>query len=179
METHGQLKITVAVRRLASVSQALSPGPDVEARDFEIKELVRLIEENASQFFREGSIYDLARRHEHLALIHKVTVTPCALLLGGPEPEVTNRVLRQYSTHTDYFIRVTFADEDGELIRFDGRASQHKMFLGFSHSSLRSQTCWFMAPIMRSLFDHQQNVLRELDRHFRIRQDRCPYSPRR
>ncbi|OCL01938.1 RdRP-domain-containing protein [Glonium stellatum] len=153
---------------------ALSPGPDVEARDFEIKELVRLIEENASQFFREGSIYDLARRHEHLALIHKVTVTPCALLLGGPEPEVTNRVLRQYSTHTDYFIRVTFADEDGELIRFDGRASQHKIFherfksvldngvniagrrftfLGFSHSSLRSQTCWFMAPIMRTGVD--------------------------
>jgi len=166
VQTHGPLKITVAVRKLAS--QVPWPGPDVEARDFDIKELARLIRESAARFSREGSIYDLAQRHEHLALIHKVTVTPCGLLLGGPEPEVTNRVLRKYSGYTDYFIRVTFADEDGELIRFDGRASQQKIFherfksilehginiagrsftfLGFSHSSLRSQTCWFMAPV--------------------------------
>jgi hypothetical protein len=166
VQTHGPLKITVAVRRLAS--QVPWPGPDVEARDFDIKELARLIHESAAHFSREGTIYDLAQRHEHLALIHKVTVTPCGLLLGGPEPEVTNRVLRKYSGYTDYFVRVTFADEDGELIRFDGRASQQKIFherfklflehginiagrsftfLGFSHSSLRSQTCWFMAPV--------------------------------
>lgn len=166
VQTYGPLKITVAVRRLAS--QVPWPGPEVEARDFDIKELARLIRESAARFSSEGSIYDLAQRYEHLALVHKVTVTPCSLLLGGPEPEVTNRVLRKYSGHTDYFIRVTFADEDGELIRFDGRASQQKIFherfksilehginiagrlftfLGFSHSSLRSQTCWFMAPV--------------------------------
>lgn len=126
VRTHGPLKITVAVRRLAS--QVPWPGPDVEARDFDIKELARLIRESAARFSREGSIYDLAQRHEHLALIHRVTVTPCGLLLGGPEPEVTNRVLRKYSGYTDHFIRVTFADEDGELIRFDGRASQQKIF---------------------------------------------------
>lgn len=64
-------------------------------------------------------------------------------------------------------MRVTFVDEDGESVRYDRKADQELIyeerfkrflrdpfslpgrefkFLGFSHSSLRSQTCWFMAP---------------------------------
>lgn len=60
-------------------------------------------------------------------------------------------------------------DEDGEAVRYDPKADQKLIyekrfkafmdgsfiiagrgfsFLGFSHSSLRSQTCWFMAPFM-------------------------------
>lgn len=63
-------------------------------------------------------------------------------------------------------MRVSFADEDGLPVHFDGRANQESVynrfrtilrdgldiggrtfeFLGFSHSSLRCHQCWFMAP---------------------------------
>lgn len=60
-------------------------------------------------------------------------------------------------------------DEDGDAVKYDPRANQDEIFhgrfkkfldnsfhiagqgysfLGFSHSSLRSQTCWFMAPFV-------------------------------
>jgi RNA dependent RNA polymerase len=102
-------------------------------------------------------------------------VTPAGIYLEGPEPETTNRVLRAYSDHADHFLRVTFADEDGERVRFDrfvsfetifhsrfksvldgaiSIADRRFSFLGFSHSSLRDQTCWFMAP-----FEHDGVVL--------------------
>ena len=82
-------------------------------------------------------------------------------------PKVSNRVIRSYPDHSDYFIRVNFADEDGERLGYDNHASNQRIyrdrfkkilrgsidiagnryrFLGFSHSSLRSQTCWFCAP---------------------------------
>ena len=82
-------------------------------------------------------------------------------------------MLRKYKHHIDSFIRVTFSDEDGEQLKFQfdctndeiydkfqgvlddaiplcGRTFQ---FLGFSQSSLRSQTAWFMAPFTVSKID--------------------------
>ncbi|OAP64177.1 hypothetical protein AYL99_00149 [Fonsecaea erecta] len=101
--------------------------------------------------------------------IHRVTVTPAGIYLNGPELTASNRVLRQYRTHADCFLRVLFSEEDETRIEFDrdtsnervlrGRflsilrdglniANEHFDFLGFSHSSLRSQTCWFMRPFV-------------------------------
>ena len=75
-------------------------------------------------------------------------------------------MLRRYDDHTDYFMRVEFSEENGDPIMFDQTASLDQIyrsrfknvmldglivggrkfeFLGFSHSSLRSQTCWYMA----------------------------------
>jgi hypothetical protein len=91
------------------------------------------------------------------------------VFLYGPDPETTNRVLRQYADHHDYFLRVQFCDEDGGQVRFNSKVSNYKIyherfkdiltngikigdrqygFLGFSHSSLRAQTCWFVAPFI-------------------------------
>ncbi|KAH9824517.1 RNA-dependent rna polymerase like protein [Teratosphaeria destructans] len=113
--------------------------------------------------------YELSKRHTHINLIHKVVITPAGTYLEGPEPEPTNRVLRKYPNHTDHFIRVVFQDEEGGSVRYDPRsnhdmifherfkqvldgtiviAGQSFTFLGFSHSSLRSQSCWFMAPMI-------------------------------
>ncbi|KIW30891.1 uncharacterized protein PV07_02583 [Cladophialophora immunda] len=101
--------------------------------------------------------------------IHRVTVTPTGIYLNGPELTASNRVLRQYRAHSDCFLRVLFSEEDATRIEFDrdtsnervlqGRfltilrtglniAGEHFDFLGFSHSSLRSQTCWFMRPFV-------------------------------
>jgi hypothetical protein len=85
-------------------------------------------------------------------------LTPC---------QVTNRVLRKYEDHIDSFVRVTFGDEDGEQLQFRFDTSNDEVydrfqailndsiplcgrkfqFLGFSQSSLRSQTAWLMAPL--------------------------------
>ena len=111
-------------------------------------------------------------------------MTPTGCYLEGPAHEPRNRVLRKYAAFTDNFLRVTFADEDGEPIRFNRQASNEEIFhgrfkkvlggiiniagsgyefLGFSHSSLRSQTCWFMAPfIMHGTVTHARLVIDQL-----------------
>lgn len=92
--------------------------------------------------------------------------------------------MRNYPEHIDYFLRVTFIDEDGEAVRYDPKADQKEIyekrfkafmdgsfivagrgfsFLGFSHSSLRSQTCWFMAPFVhKTHLQHAPIVIRQL-----------------
>ncbi|ETN44943.1 uncharacterized protein HMPREF1541_09818 [Cyphellophora europaea CBS 101466] len=101
--------------------------------------------------------------------IYKVTVTPVGHYLSGPELIAANRVLRQYREHSEYFLRVYFADENEDRLEFDRDYSNDEIyrgrflnvlrngleiggrrfqFLGFSHSSLRSSTVWFMAPFV-------------------------------
>ncbi|EPS45504.1 hypothetical protein H072_539 [Dactylellina haptotyla CBS 200.50] len=110
-------------------------------------------------------------RKENQVLIHRVMITPTGIYASGPNLEPKNRVLRQYSEYLNHFIRVTLVDEDGGDLRFergvDGRkiyderflpclmpgsdainiAGRRFNFLGFSQSSLRSHTAWFMADI--------------------------------
>lgn len=100
--------------------------------------------------------------------MYKAIVTPTGLLLRGPDQSVSNRVLRKYSDKSEFFLRVSFADEDGLPVLHDARCDQHKVyerfrevlrqginiagrkhsFLGWSHSSLHFHTAWFMAPFI-------------------------------
>ena len=123
------------------------------------------------------------KQNRHLARTFKATVTPTGLLLRGPEWGISNRVLRKYSQHTEFFMRVAFADEDGGSVMFDSRSDQRLVyarftnvlqegitvaerryeFLGFSHSSLRDHNAWFMAPFYREgRLVCSQYVLQEL-----------------
>ena len=145
-------------------------GPDTEASQLSKDALKEMLERYASTYDQHApeNPYELSKRHAHINLIHKVIVTPTGTYLEGPEPEPTNRVLRKYHDQTDKFVRVLFQDEDGGSVHYDPRASQELIyhqrfkgvldgvisiagqgfsFLGFSHSSLRSQSCWFMAPL--------------------------------
>jgi hypothetical protein len=101
-------------------------------------------------------------------MVHKVNITPTGMTLHGPEPEAKNRILRRFPEHTEYFLRVQFCEEDGTDLRFNFKVSndrvyqrftnvfrdginiagRHYGFLGFSHSSLRSHSAWFMAPFV-------------------------------
>ncbi|PWW73042.1 RdRP-domain-containing protein [Tuber magnatum] len=106
-------------------------------------------------------------QEKHMALVHHVSITPAGCYFFGPLPEPQNRVLRKYPDHHEYFIRVTFCEEDGEQLLFQHGVDQSPIynnqfrfylsegitiagrkyeFLGFSSSSLRTQSCWFMAP---------------------------------
>lgn len=166
----GYIRTANAIRALSRNIQY--PGPHLPPEDFNVDFLARALAKNASGFKIEGSIYDVKKRHKHIALIHRVIITPAGTYLEGPEPEVSNRVLRKYPDHTDNFLRVQFVDEDGDAIRYEPKTSLGEIFhnrfkyvldseinigghsfafLGFSHSSLRSQTCWFMAPFVQKL----------------------------
>ncbi|KAF4305332.1 RNA-dependent RNA polymerase eukaryotic-type [Botryosphaeria dothidea] len=166
----GYIRTANAIRALSRNIQY--PGPHLPPEDFNVDLLARALAKNASGFKIEGSIYDVKKRHKHIALIHRVIITPAGTYLEGPEPEVSNRVLRKYPDHTDNFLRVQFVDEDGDAIRYEPKTSLGEIFhnrfkyvldseinigghsfafLGFSHSSLRSQTCWFMAPFVQKL----------------------------
>ncbi|KPM36328.1 hypothetical protein AK830_g10255 [Neonectria ditissima] len=109
----------------------------------------------------------------HQVWVFKAMVTPTRILLTGPEAESRNRVLRMFPNHNDYFLRVTFCDEDGQDLAFNPKVSNERIFLrykkvldrglyvagrkfsflGFSHSSLRSHSVWFVAP-----FDSDHNA---------------------
>ncbi|KAJ1311089.1 hypothetical protein OPQ81_009592 [Rhizoctonia solani] len=98
--------------------------------------------------------------------LHAV-VTPTRVLLEGPAPEQLNRVLRMFPNHWDHFIRVSFTDEEKGQLRWDTDvdgnsfvrervggflkhgltiAGRHFEYLGYSTSSLRSHTVWFVHP---------------------------------
>ncbi|RDW85241.1 hypothetical protein BP6252_02831 [Coleophoma cylindrospora] len=152
-----------AVRKL--FSQIPFPGPGVDADEVSTKTLLDLLTKNAELSRKENS-YKNPYSLDNTVLVHRARVTPAGIYLSGPEPESNNRVLRKHSDYQEYFLRVQFCDEDGEPIRFNYQISNEEilhtkfkdvlqsgikiagrnfMFLGFSHSSLRSQSCWFMA----------------------------------
>ncbi|KAI0251717.1 RNA dependent RNA polymerase-domain-containing protein [Lactifluus subvellereus] len=102
---------------------------------------------------------------------HHVIITPSRMLLEGPYPMQSNRVIRHYQNHdttfVERFICVEFRDEDHLAYRWDtdvdgtwflqqrvggilregfelgGRGFE---FLGYSMSALREHSVWFVSP---------------------------------
>ena len=174
MTTRSDLAICVsAVCKMFNQIQYTGPGADAE--EFSLTKLIGLLRSNEAAC--KANPYYSAREQvlTNKASIHKAIVTPAGTYLYGPDQEPMNRVLRKYSKYLDYFLKVTFADEDGEALRYNPGVSNSDIyhtrfkkvlgsiiniagrgfqFLGFSHSSLRAQTCWFMAP-----FTHEGELL--------------------
>lgn len=143
--------------------------PDANITIFEVSNLVDTMLDFEEQITKTG-LYeeDDIVESEKVAIVHKAQITPSGVYLFGPEPENNNRVLRKYSGHHEYFMRVQFNEEDGDRLSFNRSTSNKPIFarfqkildegisiagrqfsfLGFSHSSLRSQSCWFMAPFV-------------------------------
>lgn len=145
------------------------PYPGMDPKELDVVELLRGVRNRELILRRE----DVTRNSIHgvnlpdqQAWVLKALVTPTRLVLSGPDAESKNRVLRMFPDHHDYFLRVTFADEDGQDLSFNPRISYEAVykryhdvfrdgvriagrqfyFLGFSHSSLRSHSAWFCAP---------------------------------
>ncbi|KAH9484125.1 putative RNA-dependent RNA polymerase 2 [Psilocybe cubensis] len=111
---------------------------------------------------------------------HHVTFTPTRMILEGPYPSQSNRVIRQYQGFEDHFLRVDFRDEDrlqyrwarevngasflisrvgGILKQGFELAGRRFEFLAYSSSALREHAVWFMNP-----FYHPQRGM--VDAHF-------------
>ena len=114
--------VTQSVRTLNG--QIPFAGPATEALDLSLDTLAQMLVENQESIIRgETYVPDLADQYDHIASVHKAMVTPTGVYLDGPEPEVKNRVLRKYSSFPNYFLSVSFLDEDGEPLRLDRRTS--------------------------------------------------------
>lgn len=177
-----------AIRRLSQ--QVPLAGPDVPSDNFEVEFLLDSLTKIEEMSKSNSLCLEEPAASENAAVIHKATVTPSGVYLYGPEAESNNRVLRKYPKNHDYFLRVQFCDEDGDGIQYISGSSNdpifdrfrrvlnegisiaglHFSFLGFSHSSLRSQSCWFMAPFIHDehlLFDRE--VIKDLGDFSHIR----------
>ncbi|KAH7410523.1 rna-dependent rna polymerase [Phaeosphaeria sp. MPI-PUGE-AT-0046c] len=161
-------KSTITARAIKKLfSQIPFPGPDIDASVFDAQEIWIYIKENEKEIQEECTDEGITKKGlSSLTIVRRVNVTPTGLTLHGPEPEAKNRILRRFPDHTDYFIRVQFCEEDGSDVRFNFKVSNDDVyakfidvfkngislcgrvygFLGFSHSSLRSHSAWFMAP---------------------------------
>ncbi|XP_050366586.1 RNA-dependent RNA polymerase 1-like [Argentina anserina] len=105
-----------------------------------------------------------------LVYVRRVQVTPSKVYFSGPEVNVSNRIVRQYSSHIDNFLRVSFVDEEMEKLYstdLSPRTSTRKTriynrvlsilrngivignkkfeFLAFSSSQLRENSLWMFA----------------------------------
>ncbi|KAF9423615.1 hypothetical protein BGZ94_008244 [Podila epigama] len=101
-------------------------------------------------------------------LLRKIVVTPTMMHLHPPTVETSNRIIRQYLSISDYFLRVEFSDEGSNKLRCkDGSSTPQNAiynkifnaltngikigdrnydFLAFSASQLRDNAAWFFCP---------------------------------
>ncbi|KAM3437517.1 hypothetical protein NHJ13734_004584 [Beauveria thailandica] len=157
------------MKRLLRIIPYPIPGTDpaeVDPATFMQRVAHEEINVRSQDVSRQGVYGPSVPRHQ--TWVFKAMVTPTRISLQGPDPESRNRVLRMFPDHGDYFLRVTFCDEDGQDLSFNPKVSNDAIyeryrqvlikgiriagrqfsFLGFSHSSLRSHSTWFMAPFV-------------------------------
>ena len=104
-------------------------GPTTEASDLSLETLTQMLVQNQESIIRgETYLPNLADQYDHIASVHKAMVTPTGIYLDGPEPEVKNRVIRKYSNFPNYFLSVSFLDEDGEPLRLDRQTSGEDIY---------------------------------------------------
>lgn len=158
-------------------------GPDVDAEIFGNRNLCMTLDRIEANFRLGRSSLEGPIASDHVAVIHKVTITPSCVYLDGPDGESNNRVLRKYAAHQDYFLKLHFCDEDGSLIQYSRNFSnakvfdrfktiledgvkvggRHFMFLGHSHSSVRAQACWAVAPFTHNGIElNDRDIVKEI-----------------
>ena len=130
---------TRAIRRLSN--HIPYAGPATHADDLSVEALSELLVEGIESIVKEDSYSSsFSEQPEQIAQIFKAMVTPTGTYLYGPEPEMKNRVLRKYSSHTGYFLSVSFLDENSEQLWYDRVTSNeeiyHERFKGVLSSTI-------------------------------------------
>ncbi|KAK8522761.1 hypothetical protein V6N13_115715 [Hibiscus sabdariffa] len=148
--------------------------------DYALEKLYHLKEccyEPSRWLFEEYKVYSRSRTHPvspaisldyGLVYIRRVQITPSRIYFCGPEINVSNRVLREFRTDIDNFLRITFVDEELEKIHSINVQARGRRtgiyqrilstlrngivigdkkfeFLAFSSSQLRENSAWMFA----------------------------------
>lgn len=164
---------------------AVAPGTDPACYNFVdlLKDVMDFEFEARNETPQRDRIYG-TNISSHQTWVFKALVTPTRILLSGPEAESKNRVLRMFPGSNDFFLRASFYEEDGQDLAFRPQvdndsvyeryrsvlqngieiAGRRFQFLGFSHSSLRSHSVWFVAPFVdkNGRVQNWQTILRSL-----------------
>ncbi|KAI9170924.1 RNA-dependent RNA polymerase [Paramyrothecium foliicola] len=167
----GPVPFTVKAVRPHSVKIPFA-SPGHRATDFDPQLLMTKILKEEAKNRRDGMKFDSIYGGLPLAAsqfwVFKAMVTPTRIKLEGPELQRKNRVIRMYERRTDHFLRVIFCEENGQELQIDNNisnnavferyrmvfrngiraAGRHFSFLAYSHSSLRANTAWFVAPFL-------------------------------
>ncbi|KAK3493461.1 RNA dependent RNA polymerase-domain-containing protein [Neurospora crassa] len=142
-------------------------GPEALAQ-FEVEGIIEHLKKKEKRMRDDFALRLNEEIPPGLTKIYRAIVTPTRIELQGPELEAMNRILRKYPEHQDYFLRVQFAEEDGQDLFFNSAVSMDTIyqrfkdvltngisvggrvyrFLGFSHSSLRAHSLWLSAPFV-------------------------------
>lgn len=138
-----------------------------------------------------------------LVYVRRVQVTPSKVYFCGPEVNVSNRVLREYIDYLDYFLRVSFVDEELDKMfstdlspRSSNSTEDRKTglyrrvlsvlrdgieigdrkfeFLAFSSSQLRDNSVWMFAAVD----GHSAYTIREWMGDFRSIRNVAKYAAR-
>ena len=172
--------VSESMRSFTKTIPCLAPGKDL--KQFDLNLIASELQRICAAKKVHGTLYESIKATPHMLLVYRAQVSPCAMVLSGPYPETTNRVLRRHADHIEYFLRVSFTDEDGDQFWNEGRTNTSKCFerfttvlkspfvildrsytfLGFSHSSLRTQTCWFLAPYYKTTLNIADVIIKDL-----------------
>ena len=122
------------------------------------------IEHYANEFSWSSSPHPWGPKDGIFNCLH-VSISPTSMVLAGPYPERSNRILRTYDDNRDAFVRVSFVEETGLRYQQDreidgpafiGRwvspilhngltiAGKKFHFLAYSQSALSTHTVWFV-----------------------------------
>ncbi|KAG8818545.1 hypothetical protein FRC18_012430 [Serendipita sp. 400] len=139
-----------------------------EDEEASIIQLFLQLIENRNQYRGRWSLRDI-RSNRELFECHHVTITPTSVILNGPFPDESNRVIRKYIDHQQCFLRVQFREEDRLQLRLDRGVDTNKIlderfsdilrkgitvagrkfeFLGYSSSALKEHAVWFMTKFI-------------------------------
>ncbi|KAI3734096.1 hypothetical protein L6452_13558 [Arctium lappa] len=179
------------------VQHGCIPGPVLDANFFELldpqrRDIASIDYVLEKLYYQKDCIYDPVRwitqeyrRNKRLrspdisldaglVYVRRVQITPSKVYFCGPEVNVSNRVLRHFSTYIDNFLRVSFVDEELEKLystdlspRTTSRSEESRTgiyrrilsilrngivigskkfeFLAFSSSQLRDNSAWMFA----------------------------------
>ncbi|KAL8778939.1 MAG: hypothetical protein Q9213_007174 [Squamulea squamosa] len=161
---YGPIKTVAAVRRLCQ--HLPCAGPLTKASELD----PLAVAESLDRYIEDMPEEQASHHNESIAMIiYRAVVTPTTMQLVEPDLESNNRVTRKYSKFSYHLLRVTFMGEDGEPFHSDRSQSNRDIFngrfsgllqdgikiggrlyefLGFLHSSLRAQACWFLTPFI-------------------------------
>ena len=87
----------------------------------------KLYKEESEKFEKkEVSVLELNNKMKNWFMVRRVTITPTRVIYDPPELNTSNRVLRHDKHKADFFIRVSFRDEDFSPLHLEKESMEQK-----------------------------------------------------